>query len=78
MKVLVKSRARPGIYVIGFCYPVVPEGQAHIRTQVCAAHKREHLNKAIRAFVQVGRELDIISQAHNRGGKPYTNILTIR
>jgi glycine C-acetyltransferase len=50
-----------GIYVIGFFYPVVPEGQARIRTQVSAAHTREHLDKAIDAFTTVGRELGIIA-----------------
>ncbi|MDH3561428.1 MAG: aminotransferase class I/II-fold pyridoxal phosphate-dependent enzyme, partial [Gammaproteobacteria bacterium] len=49
-----------GIYVIGFFYPVVAEGQARIRTQVSAAHRREHLDKAIGAFTRVGRELGVI------------------
>jgi glycine C-acetyltransferase len=49
-----------GIYVIGFFYPVVPEGQARIRTQVSAAHTREHLDLAIDAFTTVGRELGVI------------------
>ncbi|MGD8673170.1 MAG: glycine C-acetyltransferase [Thiogranum sp.] len=49
-----------GIYVIGFFYPVVPEGQARIRTQVSAAHTREHLDKALEAFTTVGRELGVI------------------
>ncbi len=50
-----------GIYVIGFFYPVVPEGQARIRTQVSAAHTRAHLDRAIEAFTSVGRELGVIS-----------------
>jgi glycine C-acetyltransferase len=50
-----------GIYVIGFFYPVVPEGQARIRTQVSAAHTREHLDKALDAFTRVGRELGVIN-----------------
>jgi glycine C-acetyltransferase len=50
-----------GIYVIGFFYPVVPEGQARIRTQVSAAHSREHLDKALDAFTRVGRELGVVS-----------------
>jgi len=49
-----------GIYVVGFFYPVVPEGQARIRTQVSAAHTREHLDKALDAFTTVGRELGVI------------------
>ena len=49
-----------GIYVIGFFYPVVPKGQARIRVQISAAHSREHLDRAIAAFVKVGRELGII------------------
>ena len=49
-----------GIYVIGFSYPVVPEGQARIRTQMSAALTREHLDEAIGAFKAVGRELGVI------------------
>ena len=43
-----------GIYVIGFSYPVVPEGQARIRVQISAAHERAHLDRAIEAFTRVG------------------------
>ncbi len=49
-----------GIYVVGFSFPVVPKGQARIRTQISAAHTREHLDCAIAAFIRVGRELDVI------------------
>lgn len=49
-----------GIYVIGFYYPVVPQGKARIRVQISAAHEKEHLDKAIAAFTKVGRELEVI------------------
>tara|TARA_R110000868_G_scaffold380784_4_gene647034 strand:- start:25798 stop:26988 length:1191 start_codon:yes stop_codon:yes gene_type:complete len=49
-----------GIYVIGFSFPVVPKEQARIRTQISAAHTREHINQAIAAFAKVGRELNVI------------------
>lgn len=50
-----------GIYVIGFYYPVVPKGQARIRVQISAGHEDEHIDKAITAFTNVGRELGVIS-----------------
>ena len=50
-----------GIYVVGFSYPVVPEGQARIRVQMSAAHTHEQLERAIAAFAAVGRELGVIS-----------------
>jgi len=49
-----------GIYVIGFYYPVVPKGQARIRVQVSAAHEKEHLDKAVEAFIKIGKELNVI------------------
>ena len=49
-----------GIYVIGFYYPVVPKGQARIRVQISAVHDRHHLDKAIEAFTEVGKELGVI------------------
>lgn len=50
-----------GIYVIGFYFPVVPKGQARIRVQLSAAHERSHLDKAISAFIKVGKELKVIN-----------------
>lgn len=49
-----------GIYVIGFYYPVVPQGKARIRVQISAAHEQKHLDKAIAAFTKVGKELGVI------------------
>jgi glycine C-acetyltransferase len=49
-----------GIYVIGFFYPVVPKGEARIRVQISAAHEKIHLNRAVEAFTQVGKELGVI------------------
>jgi len=51
-----------GIYVIGFSFPVVPKGQARIRTQMSAAHETEHIERAITAFAKVGRELGVIKK----------------
>jgi glycine C-acetyltransferase len=50
-----------GIYVIGFFYPVVPKEQARIRVQLSAAHEKEHIDQAINAFTEVGKELGVIS-----------------
>ncbi len=49
-----------GVYAIGFFYPVVPKGQARIRTQISAAHDKHHLDKAVDAFIKVGKELGVI------------------
>lgn len=49
-----------GIYVIGFYYPVVPKGQARIRVQISAGHSRAHLDTAIAAFIEVGKELRVL------------------
>ncbi len=49
-----------GIYVIGFFFPVVPKEKARIRVQLSAAHEKEHLDKAIKAFIKVGKELGVI------------------
>jgi len=53
---------KEGIYVIGFYFPVVPREQARIRVQLSAAHEREHLDRAIRAFIKVGGELGVIKK----------------
>jgi glycine C-acetyltransferase len=51
-----------GVYVIGFSFPVVPMGKARIRTQMCAGHSTEQLDRAIEAFVAVGRDLGVLKQ----------------
>jgi glycine C-acetyltransferase len=49
-----------GIYVTGFFFPVVPKGQARIRVQLSAAHEKKHLDKAVAAFVKIGKELGVM------------------
>jgi len=49
-----------GIYVIGFFFPVVPKGKARIRVQLSAAHTNAHLDKAVKAFIKVGKKFDVI------------------
>jgi len=51
---------KEGVYAIGFFYPVVAKGQARIRTQISAAHSMEDLDKAIAAFIKVGKQLNVI------------------
>jgi glycine C-acetyltransferase len=53
---------KEGIYVIGFYYPVVPKDQARIRVQLSAGHQKEHLDKAIKAFEKVGKELGVLKK----------------
>jgi glycine C-acetyltransferase len=62
-QVMAEKLLERGIYVIGFYYPVVPKGQARIRVQISAAHTREHLDRAIDAFIAVGRELEVLKPA---------------
>ena len=49
-----------GIYVMGFCYPVVPQGQARIRVQISAAYQREQLDTCVQAFIKVGKRLNVL------------------
>ena len=51
-----------GIYVVGFFFPVVPKGQARIRTQLSAAHEQRHLDRAIEAFVKVGGKHGVLGR----------------
>ncbi|SFW41328.1 2-amino-3-ketobutyrate coenzyme A ligase [Sinomicrobium oceani] len=59
-QVMADKLLEKGIYVIGFFYPVVPKGKARIRVQLSAAHTREHLDKAIQTFTEIGKELAVI------------------
>lgn len=59
-QVMANKLLERGIYVIGFFYPVVPKGKARIRVQLSAAHTKEQLDKAIKAFIEVGKELNVI------------------
>ncbi len=59
-QIMANKLLEEGIYVIGFFYPVVPKGKARIRVQLSAAHNKEHLDKAIAAFIKIGKELKVI------------------
>ena len=59
---MAKELLNDGIYVIGFSYPVVPKGQARIRTQISAAHDKGHLDKALDAFTKVGKKYNIVGK----------------
>ncbi|MEZ4853066.1 glycine C-acetyltransferase [Flavobacterium sp.] len=59
-QIMADELLKKGVYVIGFFYPVVPKEKARIRVQLSAAHTQEHLDKAIKAFVEVGKALNVI------------------
>lgn len=59
-QVFAQQMQEEGIYVTGFYYPVVPKGQARIRVQISAGHEKAHLDKAIDAFIKVGKKLEVI------------------
>ena len=59
-QIMADELLKKGIYVIGFFYPVVPKEKARIRVQLSAAHNKEHLDKAINSFIEVGKSLKII------------------
>ncbi len=61
-KTMADELLKEKIYVIGFSYPVVPMGQARIRTQMSAAHEKEHLDQAISAFAKIGHKLGVVQQ----------------
>jgi glycine C-acetyltransferase len=58
---MAEALLKEGVYVVGFSYPVVPEGQARIRVQMSAAHTRAQQEQAVAAFATVGRALGVIS-----------------
>jgi glycine C-acetyltransferase len=55
-----RALLQEGIYVKGFFFPVVPRGQSRIRVQLSAAHRREHIDRAVEAFTKVGRALGVL------------------
>lgn len=59
-QIFAQQMQEEGIYVTGFYYPVVPKGQARIRVQLSAGHEKAHLDKAIQAFIKVGKQLEVI------------------
>ena len=58
---MAKRMLEAGIYVVGFSFPVVPKGQARIRTQISAAHTKAQLDKAIDAFIRIGKDMGVIA-----------------
>lgn len=66
-----KDLYNEGIYAIGFFFPVVPNGQARIRTQISAEHKIEHLDKALKAFVKVGTKYELLGMTKDQIIKKY-------
>ncbi len=60
-QVMANQLLEEGIYVIGFFFPVVPKGKARIRVQLSAAHTNEHIDKAVNAFIKVGKKLKVIN-----------------
>ncbi|MDB5200008.1 MAG: 2-amino-3-ketobutyrate coenzyme ligase [Chitinophagaceae bacterium] len=63
-----------GIYVIGFFFPVVAKGQARIRVQISAAHKKKQLDKAIEAFTKIGKELQVLKTKTNKNDRNSSNV----
>ncbi len=63
-----------GIYVIGFFFPVVAKGQARIRVQISAAHKKKQLDKAIEAFTKIGKELQVLKNNINKNDRNRSNV----
>jgi glycine C-acetyltransferase len=59
-QIMADELLKKGIYVIGFFFPVVPKEKARIRVQLSAGHSKEHLDKAINSFTEVGKSLNII------------------
>jgi glycine C-acetyltransferase len=59
-QVMADELLKKGIYVIGFFFPVVPKDKARIRVQLSASHTKEHLDKAIQAFISVGKEMGVL------------------
>jgi glycine C-acetyltransferase len=62
-----------GIYAVGFFFPVVPQGAARIRTQLSAAHEKHHLDKALEAFIKVGKKLEILGKSKQEIIERYGN-----
>ena len=57
---IAREMLNEGIYVIGFSFPVVPKGEARIRVQISAAHSNIHLDKAIEAFIKIGKQYKVL------------------